>query len=124
MQRLKKWLSGAVAGAFALTLGAEAYAAGALVSTPSRGTYIYITHRASPDIAANVAMSRCLERYGSGCRVIKTYGGGCLAIAQSSDGSHHSGWAVSGSESQANLLAIGQCAKYGGSCHLDVAVCE
>ena len=74
--------------------------------------------------AVDLAMSRCLDRYGSGCHVIKACGGGCLAIAQSSDGSRHSGWAVKYSAQQANLPAIGQCAKYGGSCHLDVGICE
>jgi hypothetical protein len=103
---------------------ASAYAAGALVGAPVRSSYIYVTHRANPDVAANLAMSRCLDQYGSGCHVIKIYFNGCLAIAQSSDGSHHSGWAVKPSMQEANLLAIGQCAKYGSSCHLDVSNCE
>ena len=98
-------------------ISSAALAAGALIGTPVRSSYIYITHRENPDLAANIGMSRCMDRYGSGCHVIKAYAGGCLAIAQSSDGSHHSGWAVKPSSQEANLLAIGQCAKYGDSCH-------
>jgi Domain of unknown function (DUF4189) len=122
--RTAKLFAGAALFVFAGLLATPAMAAGALISTPIRGTYIYITHRDNPDIAANIGMSRCMGRYGSGCRVLKVYESGCLAVAQSSDGSHHSGWAVKGSSHDANLLAIGECAKYGGSCHLDVNICE
>ena len=88
-----------------------------------KSAYIYMTHRYSPDAAANAAMSRCLDRYGEGCRVLKTYSDGCLAVAQSSDGSHASGWAWRHVQ-EANLIAVGECAKNGSACHLDVSVCE
>lgn len=103
---------------------APAFAAGALVGAPVKSSYIYKTHRDNPDAAANAAMSRCLDQYGDGCHVIKAYFDGCLAIAQSSDGSRNSGWALRPSSREANLVAIGQCAKNGSACHLDVSVCE
>jgi Domain of unknown function (DUF4189) len=110
--------------AVVLMAAAPAMAAGAIVGAPIRSDYIYKHGFPSQDAAANAAMTRCLEKYGPGCHVIKVYDSGCLAIAQSSDGSHRSGWAVKSSEKEANLVAIGQCAKTGNSCHLDVSVCE
>jgi hypothetical protein len=109
---------------FQLLLPITANAAGALIDSPIRGTYIYMTHRASEGLAADIAMSRCMQRYGGGCRVLTTYSSGCLAIAQSQDGSHNSGWAVKSSKREANLVAIGECAKHGGSCYSNVSVCE
>ncbi len=117
-------LAGLVIGIGVQLAAVPAMAAGALVSAPIRSTYIYITHRDSQDFAAGVGMSRCISRYGSGCRVVKTFEAGCLAIAQSADGSHHSGWAVRASTREANLVAVGECAKTGASCHLDVSVCD
>ncbi len=113
----------AFAGA-ALSLGSHAQAAGAIVSTPVRGTYIYMTHRPSPGYAADLAMSDCMGKFGGGCRVLMAYGSGCMAIAQSHDSSHHSGWAVKGSPGQAQEWAVAQCEKYGAPCTLDVARCE
>ena len=121
---MKSLLVSLATGAALSLSSISAFAAGALVGAPVRSTYIYVTHRADPDVAANLAMSRCLDQYGSGCHVIKTYYAGCLAIAQSADGSHRSGWAVKPSMQDANLLAIGQCAKTGSSCHLDVSNCD
>ena len=107
-----------------LMAAAPAMAAGAIVGAPVRSDYIYKHGFPNPDAAANAAMTRCLQQFGSGCHVIKVFNSGCLAIAQSSDGSHHSGWAVKQAEKEANLVAIGECAKTGSSCHLDVSVCE
>ena len=121
MTNLKSILAGLTLAAVA---AAPAFAAGALIGAPGRSSYIYMTHRDNPDAAANAGMSRCLDRYGSGCHVIKTYFDGCLAIAQSSDGSHASGWAWRQSSREANLVAVGQCARNGAACHLDVSVCE
>ena len=124
MRWARKCLAGLPICAAVWMTAAPATAAGAIVGAPVRSSYIYKTHRPNPDEAANAAMSRCLEQYGSGCHVIKAYESGCLAIAQSSDSSHHSGWALKQSPKEANLVAIGECAKTGSSCHLDVSVCE
>jgi hypothetical protein len=109
---------------FLFASATPALAAGALVGAPKPATYIYMTNRPSEDVAANLAMSRCLDRYGPGCHIIKVYARGCLAIAQSADGSHSSGWALRPSSHEANMVAIGQCAKNGSACHLDVTSCE
>lgn len=101
-----------------------ASAAGALVSAPVHGTYYYMTHRQSQDLAAQLALSDCAQHFSRGCHVLTTYEAGCIAIAQSEDGSHHSGWAVKPSMEEARLLAFGQCAKYGGPCHQSVLTCE
>jgi hypothetical protein len=128
MEETMRWAGKYVAGLpiclVVLLTAAPAMAAGALVGAPVRSDYYYKHGFPNPDAAANAAMSRCIEKFGSGCHVIKVFESGCLAIAQSSDGSHHSGWAIKSSQSEANLVAIGQCAKTGSSCHLDVSVCE
>jgi Domain of unknown function (DUF4189) len=113
----------ALAGAV-LSFSGPARAAGAIVSTPERGTYIYMTHRPSSGFAADLAMSDCMGKFGSGCRVLMAYGSGCMAIAQSHDSSHHSGWAVKGFPGQAQEWALAQCEKYGAPCTVDVARCE
>jgi Domain of unknown function (DUF4189) len=101
-----------------------ASAAGALVSAPVHGTYYYMTHRQTQDLAAQLALSDCAQHFSRGCHVLTTYEAGCIAIAQSEDGSHHSGWAVKPSMEEARLLAFGQCAKYGGPCRQSVLTCE
>ena len=120
-------LASGLAGLAAVIAGLAAgpvSAAGALVSSPVKGSYIYMTHRPSPGYAADLAMSDCMSKYGGGCRLLTTYGSGCIAIAHAEDGTHHSGWAVKTSLQQARLYALGQCAKYGGPCALDVQTCE
>jgi uncharacterized protein DUF4189 len=117
----------AIVGGLALaawTGGREANAAGAIVSAPVKGTYYYMTHRPSQGFAAQLALSDCARHFSRGCNVLITYEAGCVAIAQSQDGSHHSGWAVKPSGDEARLLALGQCAKYGGPCHMSVLECE
>lgn len=109
--------------ALALNTGAAA-AAGAIVSTPVKGTYIYMTHRPSPGFAAGLALSDCEGKYGGGCRVLATYGHGCMALAHSHDGTQHSGWAIKPTPGQAQGWAMGQCEKYGAPCTLDVENCE
>lgn len=101
------------------TMPAEA--GGAIVSSPVKGKYYYMTHRPSASFAANLAMADCAGHHGGGCRVLKAYDQGCVAIAH---GGGHSGWAVKSSGGAAEAFAQGQCEKYGSPCHIDVAVCE
>lgn len=104
-------------------LAGSAHAAGALLTTPNKGEYVYETHMPSGSAAVDKAMAFCRGRYGGGCSVLRTWGSGCVAIAHA-NGSNHSGWAVSGNPSAAVSLAMGNCEKYGGSCAIQVNKCE
>lgn len=106
-----------------LLYGAElGQAAGALLTTPNTGEYVYETHMPSAGSAVDKAQAFCRGRFGGGCNVVKTWGNSCLAIAHA-DGSDHSGWAVTGNQSQAVTMAMGSCTKYGLPCHVVVNKC-
>jgi Domain of unknown function (DUF4189) len=107
----------------ATLLTGPAYSAGALLSTPSMGNYVYETHMPSAGAAVDKAMAFCRARYGGGCNVLKTWGSGCIAVVHAS-GSNHSGWGVSGSAEESVSLAMASCTKYGQPCFVQVNKCE
>ena len=98
-----------------------ARAGAAIVSSPVKGKYYYMTHRPSGAYAAQLAMADCASHYSRGCRMLVAYERGCVAIAH---GGGQSGWAVKSSDGAAQAYAMGQCEKYGFACHLDVNKCE
>ncbi len=98
-----------------------AQAGGAIVSSPVKGKYYYMTRRPTGAYAAQLALADCESHFGGGCRVLIAYESGCVAIAH---GGGHSGWAVKISGGAAQADALGQCEKYGIPCHLDVNKCE
>ena len=106
---------------FGLTAIPFATAGGALVSSPVKGKYYFMTNRPSGAYAAQLAMADCASHHGGGCRVLVAFERGCVAIAH---GGGHSGWGVKSSDGAAASYALGQCQKYGVACHLDVNKCE
>jgi len=100
-----------------------AYSAGALLSTPSKGDYVYETHMPSAGAAVDKAMAFCRGRYGGGCSVLKTWSSGCIAVVHAT-GSNHSGWAVSGNPDESESMAMANCTKYGQPCVVQVNKCD
>src|ERR1700753_1637033 len=100
-----------------------AYAAGALLSTPSMGNYVYETHMSSPGAAVDKAMAFCRGRYGGGCGVLKTWGSGWFVVGHAR-GSNHSGCAVTSNPYESESMAMGNCTKYGQPCIVQVSKCD
>ncbi len=107
----------------ATQFASPAYSAGAILSTPSTGNYVYETHMPSPAAAVDKAMAFCRGRYGGGCNILKTWVSGCIAVVHAT-GSNHSGWAVSGSQNESESLAMANCTKYGQPCAVQVSKCD
>ena len=99
-------------------------AAGALIDSPVKGIYFYMTNRSSPSYAAGLAMGDCAAKYGQGCQIIRTWTTGCVAVAHAGSGSNHSGWAIKPTSGVAEYLALEQCQKYGAPCSIIISKCE
>jgi Domain of unknown function (DUF4189) len=107
----------------AIQFAGPAYSAGALLTTPSMGNYVYETHMPSAGAAVDKAMAFCRGRYGGGCSVLKTWSSGCIAVVHAT-GSNHSGWAVSGNLDESVSSAMANCTKYGQPCVVQVSKCD
>ncbi len=112
-----------VAAVSLLCLATPATAAGAIVVSP-QNFIVWHTHAQDPAVAAELAMSRCSQEYGPGCRVLTTYEAGCMAVSVTQDGTHRYGYAIRPAQREASLVAIGNCAQNGNSCRIRELTCE
>jgi hypothetical protein len=101
-----------------------ANAAGAIVSSPDHHLMFWKTHRPSTDLAVGLALGECSAKVGAGCQVLSTFVSGCLAVAEAPGGSGRHGWALRTSQHEAELVALGECAKRGEACSLRDSECE
>jgi hypothetical protein len=109
----------------AATLTAQAaMASGAVVAAPDKSVLFWSLHKPSEQIAINVALSQCGERFGGGCFLEKSFSYGCIAVSRSN--SHRRwGYAWRPSPEPAQYSAISACEATGAqSCSIQTTSCE